>query len=141
MATTGGCLCGQVRYEIPSETPIAARACWCRVCQYLGAGSGTVNLVLAREGMTLTGQIKRHTLQADSGTVMHRSFCPECGTPLFSEAESRPQAIVVRGGTLDDPERAKPQMTIWTRMAPSWACFDPALPQNEGQPAPPPPAR
>jgi len=26
--------------------------------------------------------------------------------------------------------------TIWTRQAPSWACFDPDLPEIEGQPPP-----
>jgi hypothetical protein len=31
---------------------------------------------------------------------------PKCGTPMFSEAESRPTLIFVRAGTLDDPRRS-----------------------------------
>jgi hypothetical protein len=42
-----------------------------------------------------------------------------------------------RAGTLDDPNLAKPAITIWTKMAPSWACIDAKLPQEEGQPPPP----
>jgi hypothetical protein len=42
----------------------------------------------------------------------------------------------VRAGTLDDPDLGNPQITIWTSSAPSWACFDPALPREEKQ-APP----
>jgi hypothetical protein len=43
----------------------------------------------------------------------------------------------VRAGALDDPGFAKPAAVIWTKSAPTWACFDPSLQQVEGQaPAP-----
>jgi len=136
MPISGGCLCGRLRYEIAADAPIAARACWCRVCQYLGAGSGTANAVFAKDAVKITGERKSYRSIADSGSVMHRSFCPECGTPVFSEAEPRPHHLVVRVGTFDDPEVGKPQATIWTSMAPSWACIDAGLPSGEGQTAP-----
>ncbi|MDF0489370.1 GFA family protein [Sphingomonas sp. H39-1-10] len=133
--TSGGCLCGAIRYDIPGE-PIAARACWCRLCQYLGAGSGTVNVAFPSEGVTITGAPRWRTDTADSGNVLHRGFCAECGTPLFSTAEARPHLIFVRAGSLDDPGLVAPGATIWTSEAPAWAHFDPALPQVEGQPPP-----
>jgi hypothetical protein len=37
MIISGGCRCGAVRYKIDAE-PITARHCWCRDCQYIGAG-------------------------------------------------------------------------------------------------------
>ena len=43
MTITGGCRCGAVRYRIEAET-ITTRHCWCRDCQFIGAGSGTVIL-------------------------------------------------------------------------------------------------
>ncbi len=61
---------------------------------------------------------------ADSGNVMHRRFCPDCGTHLFSEAESRPHLIIVRNGALDDTGLLKPGATIWTAQAPEWAWID-----------------
>jgi hypothetical protein len=67
---------------------------------------------------------------------MHRRFCPMCGTPLFSEAEARPHLIFARVGTFDNPDLAKPAMTIWTASAPSWACINADLPRLEGQPPP-----
>jgi hypothetical protein len=86
--------------------------------------------------MKVTGTIRDYRSISDSGNVMHRRFCPECGVHLFSEAEARPHLVFVRTGTLDDPNLAEPAMTIWTSAAPQWACFDPALPQVERQPPP-----
>ena len=135
MEITGGCLCGAVRYR-STAAPITARACWCRLCQYLGAGSGTVNAAFPTDSISITGELKTFSSVADSGNPMRRRFCPECGTHLFSEAVSRPHLIFVRAGTLDDPEIARPAVTIWTSAAPSWAAIDPAIPQVEGQPPP-----
>jgi hypothetical protein len=130
MPISGGCLCGQLRYEIASEKPIVARVCWCRVCQYLGAGLGTANALFEKAALNATGERATFTSQADSGATMFRSFCPKCGTPVFSEAEPRPDFIIVRVGTLDDPEIGKPVGTIWTSSAPSWACIDEDLPKG-----------
>jgi len=136
MPITGGCQCKAVRYVIAADAPMGVRACWCRVCQYLGAGSGTVNAIFAKSAVTITGETTDFSAVADSGSMMHRRFCPTCGTPLFSEAEPRPHILVIRAGTLDNPDLAKPGTTIWTSAAPCWACFDPSIPQVERQPPP-----
>ncbi|MGA2795452.1 MAG: GFA family protein [Roseiarcus sp.] len=135
MAVTGGCLCKAVQYEIAAE-PIATRTCWCRLCQYIGAGSATVNVAFPKSATTISGELRDYRSVADSGAVMHRRFCPSCGTHLFSEAEPRPHVIFVRAGTLDDPELARPAATIWTSRAPTWACIDDSIPRIEGQPSP-----
>jgi hypothetical protein len=136
MTIAGGCLCGAVRFTINADAPLGARHCWCRVCQYLGAGSGAVGAVFRKEGVTVSGQLTDFVIRADSGSIMHRRFCSQCGTPVFSEAEQRPDQIFLRVGTFDDPNLAAPSATIWTKSAPVWACFDPSLPRIEGQPPP-----
>jgi len=135
MEVTGGCLCKQVRYRI-TAAPIVTRVCWCRLCQYLGAGSSTVNVCFPTSAITIEGEMKDYRSVAESGNVMHRRFCPSCGTSLFSEAETRPHLIFVRAGSLDDPEIASPSATIWTAQAPTWACFDDKLPKIAQQPPP-----
>jgi hypothetical protein len=135
MNVTGGCACGAVRYTI-SAAPIVTRVCWCRLCQYLGAGSGTVNVCFPADAVTIRGSLTDYACVADSGNVMHRRFCPACGTHVTSAAESRPHLLFVRAGTLDDPELARPAMTIWTSAAPTWACIDDSLPRVERQPPP-----
>jgi hypothetical protein len=135
MKITGGCLCKAVRYT-STAPPIVTRICWCRLCQYLGAGSGTVNVCFPADAVTIAGATSDFESTADSGNVMHRRFCTTCGTPLFSAAESRPHLLFVRAGTLDDPGVARPSMTIWTSQAPVWACISEALPRIERQPPP-----
>ncbi|HLA01680.1 MAG TPA: GFA family protein [Aestuariivirga sp.] len=135
MANSGGCLCSEVRFSA-SAAPLAARVCWCRLCQYLGGGGGMVSVCFRTDSVSVQGNVSWYESIADSGNRMQRGFCPKCGTPLFSKAESRPHLIFIRAGALDDPNLMAPQMTIWTNAAPDWACFDPALPKIAGQPPP-----
>jgi hypothetical protein len=135
MTTSGGCLCAAVRFSL-TEAPLAARVCWCRVCQYLGAGNGAISVCFRSDSLSVEGSVSWYESIADSGNRMQRGFCPACGTQLFSKAESRPHLTFIRAGALDDPNLMAPQMTIWTDAAPDWACFDPALPKVPGQPPP-----
>lgn len=132
---SGRCLCGAVRYRV-TAAPIITRVCWCRLCQFIGGGSATVNAAFPTAAMTVEGEVRDYASTADSGSRMHRKFCPACGTHLFSEAQSRPHLVFVRVGTLDDREATRPVATIWTSEAPSWACIDETLPQIERQPPP-----
>ncbi len=132
---SGGCLCRAVRYTVVADA-LATRVCWCRDCQYFAAGSGTVNVVFPTAAVMLTGPLRDYSSIADSGNRMHRRFCERCGTPVTSASEARPHLTILRAGTLDDPELAKPSLTIWTSSAPSWACLDEALPRTPGQPPP-----
>ena len=136
MPIAGGCLCGAVRYEISAQ-PIITRLCWCRVCQYFAAGNATVNACFPSNAITITGELHDYKSTADSGNIMHRRFCPVCGTHMFSEAETRPHLIFVRVGTLDDASVAQPAANIWVSSAPGWACMNTSLPQFERMPPPP----
>jgi hypothetical protein len=135
MNITGGCLCRAVRYRISAQ-PIVTRVCWCRLCQYLGAGNGTVNTCFPSAAVSVEGELRDYVSVADSGNAMHRRFCPKCGTQMFSAADARPHLIFVRAGTLDDTEIARPSSIIWTSRAPSWACIDASLPTVAEQPPP-----
>src|SRR5271166_6446334 len=115
MAITGGCLCGAVRFEISADAPLGARHCWCRVCQYLGAGSGAVGAVFLKDAVTVSGPLTDFVIHADRGSVMHRRFCARCGTPIVSEAEPRPRLSFVRVGGLYNSNVAAPTATIWTK--------------------------
>lgn len=132
----GGCLCGAVRFTA-NTNPLVTRACWCRLCQTLASGNATINLAFPISAVTITGELQDYASVADDGNKMHRRFCPSCGVHLFSEAEERPNLIVVRAGTLDESEHVEIEGIIWTSEAPSWAYLDPDVEHFEGQPPAP----
>src|ERR1035441_4012090 len=74
---TGGCLCQAVRYRV-SEPPLNVRSCSCRLCQYLGGGSGTVNALFKTAAVTVDGERREFQSVADSGNLIHSSAYFTC---------------------------------------------------------------
>jgi hypothetical protein len=138
---TGSCLCRAIRYEV--NVPITElRACHCRDCQKSSGTAGSVNAMIQSSAFRITqGTPKRFTLTADSGRILHRFFCGDCGSPLFSRRELTPENTSLRIGTLDDAPAMKIIAHIWTRSARPWAHIDPATKQFAGQPDAPTPPR
>ena len=132
---TGRCFCGAVSFRLASE-PLAARVCWCRDCQHLSA-NGTANLLVAADGLTVSGALSEYVKTAASGNQVTLQFCPTCGTHLFAKIVARPQFRVVRVGNLDEPSSVLPTTNIWAQSAPDWACLNPALESVDRQPLPP----
>jgi hypothetical protein len=116
--------------------PVAVRSCWCRDCQYLGAGSATVNAVFRTDQIAIDGELADYKSTADSGANMTRSFCPKCGTAVSSRSDTRPNLVVLRVGLFEDRESLAPTLTIWTDSAPDWGCWNKDLPSTPRQPPP-----
>lgn len=135
MSHGAGCLCGAVRIAIHGD-PLRVRTCWCRECQYWGAGNGTTNALHRAADLEISGEVSWYESIADSGNRMRRGFCPVCGTPLFTGPADSHDFLGLRAGALDDPDSIRPTEVIWTGSAPVWACLDPDLPRVERQPPP-----
>jgi hypothetical protein len=137
MPHTGQCLCGAVRVTIDAE-PIGARMCWCRDCQYIASGSATVNVLFPENAVAYSGGMTTLRLTADSGNIVERGFCPQCGSQLYSRTvDPAGQPMRVRAGTLDNPDLIAPGAIIWADSAPGWAPLDPALPHHSKGPGSP----
>jgi hypothetical protein len=109
-----------VTYELTAEPQMFA-LCHCRDCQYVsGGGPSCVAVAPAGSFRLIQGALKAYRLAADSGNMVDRNFCPECGTQVVSRLESGP-FVAVTVGTLNEPPPTGPQMEIWTCRAPPWA--------------------
>lgn len=82
--------------------------------------------------------MREHASTADSGGRIVRQFCAICGTHVLARSDHYPVMVFLRLGTLDDTEKVRPTVTMWTASAPSWAPIDPHLPKLERQPPPNP---
>jgi hypothetical protein len=134
---TGSCLCRAIRYEV--TVPITElRHCHCADCQKSSGAGGSVNAMIPSTGFRIThGTPKRFTKTADSGRTLHRFFCGDCGSPLFSRREVLPEITSLRIGTLDNAPPMKITTNIWTESARPWAHIGPETKQFPGQPDPP----
>ncbi len=133
-ALSGSCLCGKIRFEI--SVPVAElRACHCVACQKVSGGAGTVNAAIPSTAFRITqGTPKRYSALADSGRLLHRYFCGDCGSPLYSQRDAAPENVAVRAGGFDNAGEQRITFHIWTASARSWDRIDPAVKQHPGQP-------
>lgn len=131
---SGECLCGAVSYECP-EAPIMAVHCQCTDCQKLSGTGHQSSIIVPRGSVTLVGSLSFHEKKADSGNVIRRGFCPECGCHMYAENSGFPEFEFLRAGTLRNLESFEAGMVVFARSGASWDILDPALPKFDTMPA------
>jgi hypothetical protein len=112
---TGGCLCGEIRYECQGE-PVVSFICHCTDCQQFSGSVFAAALIFRKESFRiLSGTPTIFAVTAESGKKVEREFCGKCGASLFEVLEKRPDFIAVAAGSLDDKAVFKPTRHVWTK--------------------------
>jgi hypothetical protein len=130
---TGGCLCGNVRYEISAQ-PISSAICHCRTCQKAVGAPHFAAIFVPASALKITGEYMEYASTADSGNTMYRAFCPTCGTSLFGRNSKFTEIRPVSAVTLDDPSQFKPEKDIWVSAAQPWDVMDSKRTKFPGNP-------
>lgn len=113
----GGCLCGAIAYEVSSD-PINMWNCHCDDCRRATGASFATNVFVKLEDLTITkGTPSTYEHPADSGNIMTKEFCSNCGSQLFNSSSARPAIKVVRVGSIDDASFAKPWANCYSSRA------------------------
>jgi hypothetical protein len=130
---SGGCTCGAIRY-VCAHAPIAMLNCHCGDCQRSSGAPFASGVIVMVSDTGITGTPKTFSVRAASGSLAVRSFCPACGTPLFTRGETAPGFMSIRFSTLDDQTSFRPMLDIWTSSAQPWVCFNRGIPQHPQTP-------
>lgn len=116
---TGQCLCGAVRYRIDGKPQLVA-ICHCTHCRRQSGSAFSVNALVARAGYRQEGTTRVFTDAGSSGGAVYRHFCPRCGSPILSALPGLPDHVLVKAGTLDNPETLAPSRELWCDSALPW---------------------
>jgi hypothetical protein len=128
--STGRCSCGAVRYRLTSE-PLITHCCHCLNCQRQTGSAFVINLVIEADRMELlAGDPQPADVPRDDGSTQRIYRCPQCQVAIFSEYGG-PAVRFVRGGTLDEPSEATPDVHIYTRSKVPWVTLPDSVPTFE----------
>jgi len=117
----GNCFCGSVSYELSSK-PKQVYYCHCRDCQMLsGSAFHVLGVTQRRSIVKLAGELTTFSHPTASGSVMHREFCPKCGTPLFLKSSRFPDIQMFTVSALEQPDALQPSFEIWTSSKLPWS--------------------
>jgi hypothetical protein len=136
MKIDGACHCGYITYEAEID-PDKVMICHCADCQTL-SGSAFRTVAFTREGTfkLLSGKLKIYVKTGESGTKRPQSFCPECGTPIYSGTIGEgPKVHVIRVGTTRQRDQLVPKVQLWARSAQHWIGDIGSMRKIEKQPA------
>jgi len=121
--TTGGCLCGSVRFEVSGPLRDVV-VCHCRMCRkahgHIGAYTAARRDALA---FVETRGLQWYRSSADA----RRGFCGECGSTLFWDADRR-DTISIAAGTLDAPTGVRTTVQIHVASAGDYYDVDASIP-------------
>lgn len=117
--TTGGCLCGKVRFEA-SGRPYRVGICHCLDCRKHHGALFHASAIFPADAVAVTGETRVY-----SG----RHFCPLCGSTVFGRSGDEMELNL---GSMDAPDRFIPTYELWTVRRESWLPAFPTLRRYEG---------
>jgi hypothetical protein len=122
--TTGGCLCGAVRYEVRGPLRNVVN-CHCSMCQRLHGVYGAHSKA-RKTNITITTD--EGLAWYKTSDVAHRGFCRKCGSSLFWEPFEL-DATGIIAGSLDGPTGLTTMGHIYVGEKADFYGIEDALPQ------------
>jgi hypothetical protein len=120
---TGGCLCGQLRYEVRGRLRDVV-ACHCVQCRRT-SGHFVAATACRRRAFTLVSSGTLKWYVAVPG--FRRGFCSACGSNLFFEADLG-ERVSIAAGSLDAPQGLKIAAHIFASEAGDYYAIDAGVP-------------
>ena len=123
----GGCHCGAIRYQVSGPT-VMVEYCHCDDCRKSMGSAVSALAGFRKEAFEI---IKGTPTYHDPTSVVTRSFCGTCGSPLFYENRDYPDDLYIALGSFDQPELLPPDRHVWTSERIDWYQINDDLPQHK----------
>ena len=123
---TGGCQCGNIRYELLAEAKMLY-VCHCKDCQKQSASAFGMSLIMNPEDIRFTQgeeQLRSWDTRGENGAIKRCSFCPDCGTRIRHGSDNPLETVSIKAGSLDDSTGLCPVAHIWLKSAQAWVSID-----------------
>ena len=132
---TGGCLCGDVRYESSAE-PQMVVVCHCTTCQKNTGSPFSLNVAVPDNEIKMAGDsLRTYEERSDAASPpFYRLFCSRCGSPIAGRGAAYPGLVFLKAGTLDDPSWVRPTVHIWCAEKQPWVAIEEGVAQFEHGP-------
>jgi hypothetical protein len=116
MDWTGGCLCGAVRYAARAA-PLRVVSCHCATCR---RASGAAFLTFVHFPAGAFAWTRGEPARYRSSAAAERGFCAVCGSTLSMHEAVLADRVQVSLGSLDRPDRVRPDDQVWTSSQLPW---------------------
>ena len=116
---TGGCHCGQVRFEVDLDLSTGGSMCNCSVCTKIAPTSGIVK----PGAFTLLAGEDNLGIYEWGGKISKRFFCRTCGVHCFGRgylAEVGGDYVSINFNCLDDVDPSELTITYWDGRHNNW---------------------
>ncbi|MCZ4281219.1 GFA family protein [Kiloniella laminariae] len=127
---TGGCLCGNLRYEVKAPLK-AVGACHCKQCRrWSGHYWASAECPIDKFRITRGADLLSWYVSSD---FARRGFCKACGSALFWQAdrhETWKDHIAVSAGSLDEPTNLRAEKHIFCQFKGDYYDLSDGLPQE-----------
>ncbi|MEO0998165.1 MAG: GFA family protein [Pseudomonadota bacterium] len=120
---SGGCLCGDIRFELDG-TPVRFMHCHCGRCRKASGTGHASNLFVKTDGVSWSGNLAgKREYQVPEAERYGRAFCERCGGPLPREV-TKIGLAVIPAGVLDTDTGMAPEARIFWDSRADWSCTD-----------------
>lgn len=127
------CSCGSLQIELHGEPKLVV-TCNCFKCQKrTGSVFGVGAYFDCDQVVGNTGDGKIYQDMSEAGKTVNRTFCPNCGSTVYWDAEFQPNRVGVAVGCFEDPQFPEPILSAWTRSKHSWVIYPSHWRQSETQ--------
>jgi hypothetical protein len=118
-STSGGCLCGAVRFEL-SEPASEAGYCHCTRCQKrTGSGASAQARINGQTFRLVAGEELVKCWRHPEGGF-EKCFCQQCGAHLFSRNPDDPSQMSIRMAAFDGDPGVRPSWRAFVANVPPW---------------------